>query len=165
MNKYFSNFELENILGIPVITYSDLNSEVFDKYKLEDLLPFVILFQTGIDYGHWTLLFENNKGNIEFFDSLGNIPDFEKQMNVNEVSSNKYYPRLTELLLKSGKGIDYNDYVLQKTKEGINTCGRWVIHRYLNRDIPIEEYVDFFKKKKKKGKDLDRLITDYTSKI
>lgn len=158
MKKLLTNYDIEQMTGVKSIRYDDLNqiTNILDK------LPLVVLYNTTPTYGHWTLVFRTNRDTIEFFDSLGFIPDTEMQIVGTKVSKN-YKPTLMSLLFKTGKEIEYNNVKLQKSGKEINTCGRWVVHRYLNRNIPIEDYVDWFMQQKNKGIDLDELIVELTN--
>lgn len=95
--------------------------------------------------GHWTALLYSvdDKGNkvIEFFDPYGCKVD-----EVFERTGVKSRPLLTNLLLKARLPVHYNDVPLQVTHPDINTCGRHVILRILNRDMSINKYAGELKR-------------------
>ena len=120
-----------------IIRYDDLIN--IDPNTLLSQLPVVILYRTGPDYGHWTLLHKLDNGNIEFFDSYGFKPDTEFGFIGNEYQLPHY---LWELLGKLSKltRIHYNQYPLQSQSRGVNTCGRWVILRHLFKFADIDSF-------------------------
>lgn len=131
---------------IKLMTYDELM-----KYNSIDSLfgnkdAIVILFESKEGRGHWTLLFKRLNGNIEFFDSYGIIPDDQfdfidsKFIKRKKIVTN----HLTKLLFNSNKKIEYNDHPLQKIEKGVSTCGRWVILRYLKKNMNIDDFAKFF---------------------
>lgn len=151
MDKMFSNFDLQKITGAKVMLYNEL-SNVKD---IEKYLPLIILYDVCPHYGHWTCVF-NQGDKIEFFDSLGVIPDDELRI----MGSGNSKPLLLRLLHKTGKKIIYNHRRLQRSEEGINTCGRWVIARLFTKDYPLETFLKIFDTKK-----ADELVTELTKNL
>jgi len=89
--------------------------------------------------GHWTALMysfdDKGKKIIEFFDPYGcEIDEAFEKMNV------RSRPLLSNLLLKSNYDIHYNNKPLQIQAPNINTCGRHVVLRILNRNMSINKY-------------------------
>ena len=148
MDKMFNNFELEKITGANVILYKDLS-------RIKDILslcPLIILYDVCPSYGHWTCVFENDEG-LNFFDSLGYIPDDELQV----MGAGKYKPLLLRLLYKTKKNIIYNHKKLQKSKPNINTCGRYCIARLLLSHMYADNFNKLFD-----GIDPDKFVTELT---
>lgn len=95
--------------------------------------------------GHWTALMysvdDKGKKVIEFFDPYGcEIDEAFERMHV--ISR----PLLTNLLLKSKYEVHYNDKPLQIQDPNINTCGRHVVLRILNRNMSINNYAKMLSK-------------------
>lgn len=87
--------------------------------------------------GHWTAVFKRGRGEIEFYDPLGNGVD-------TSFARLRYPPPrklLARLLSQSRYKIAYNDAKLQRTARDIMTCGRHVVHRLLSRSLPIDTYI------------------------
>ena len=82
--------------------------------------------------GHWVCLFRNKDG-IHFFDSYGDKPDNEEDLNGQE-------PLLTELFKDSGLPIYYNTKRYQKRRQNIATCGRHCIARLIFKNKSPESY-------------------------
>jgi hypothetical protein len=115
--------------GVSVVKYSELQH----MSKLPNV-PFVLLYETSPNYGHWVTVLETPEG-IEHFDSYGIIPDHElnwidKDFRVRTGQDDKH---LLKLLLQenigSGKKINYSKFRLQAFDSSV--CGRWVILRNL----------------------------------
>lgn len=120
-----------------------------DKYiNLKELLgkdkKCVILYNTNENYGHWTCIYEYND-TIFFFDSYGIIPDDELKWRRYYGADISNYRYLTKLLYESMCPVEYNEYQLQQKKDGINTCGRWVINRLKYPQISVDDYYNIFK--------------------
>jgi len=148
-----------------LITYK----EIYNFPTLDDLLGeygcCIILYEFIIGMGHWVTIFKVNDHKVEFFDSYGYIPDNEFSF-IPKTFQNEYYPYnryLTKLLYESNYKIEYNHTPLQSKGNGINTCGRYVVNRLLNRNIPLKEYVKILQSDKNKNS--DELITILTKDI
>lgn len=134
-----------------VIQYKDL----LDYKDIDDLLyphdNVVILYNTNKNYGHWTCIIKRNN-DIEMFDSYGYKPDDQQKYITEKVKldNNMNFPYLTYLLYKSKNKykVHYNNYKLQSEKNGINTCGRWVILRIHLKNMNINEFAKIIKNDK-----------------
>jgi hypothetical protein len=147
-----SNHDIEEITGYRTLTYD----EAVNTEDLFNNLPIAILYPTNDPlYGHWVALlrFDNM---IELFDPLGNYID--------EITIGRLPPVLLSKIIGEGFIAAYNEYVYQKSKPDINTCGRWVIHRLLYKDLTNDEYHDLITDLSKKydEKNLDKLIVELT---
>lgn len=100
----------------------------------------VILYETAPNFGHWVLLHtlrspQSGKQTLEFFDSYGMKPDDELNHIPSQYrhDSKQTKKEVVRLLLASPEDIpiSYNEHTFQVPYPGINTCGRWVILRYL----------------------------------
>lgn len=133
---------------VVIINYDDIT-----KYRSIDKLlgPFgfaVILYPTGLlngaTFGHWCCIFKTEM-RLEYFDSYGKIID---SMIVQKVKRH-----LTKLMIRSSYNLTYNEHQFQARREGINTCGRWVISRWLDRDLSLSQFKNVFRPYKKYSKD------------
>lgn len=146
---------------IQIIKYSDIHkiNNVYDMIDNPHKACF-ILYQDSVNSGHWCLLFERKDGILEFFDPYG--LEIDKQHSFFNDKTRKYTnqdkPYLTYLLLTNGDNIEYNNHRFQKMKDGINTCGKWCIHRLIYDDLTLDEYYNMFKKYKNKDKKINELI-------
>lgn len=130
-----SDAEIKHILGddIKILTYDDLKGlrhidEMFDN-KGRSILLYTPFSPTE---GHWTCLIRR-PDSIEFFDSYGELPD-------NEDDLNGQPPILTKLMKQSGLPVFFNTKQFQKDKEDIATCGKWCCARLLYKDKSIDQF-------------------------
>lgn len=145
-----SGYQILNALNgnINIMTYREL----IKIDNLDTILgPYhacVILYESRDSFGHWVLCFMRDNGNIEFFDSLSYFPDDELSFisKSYKLKNNLCYPYLIKLLYNSGRQIEYNDHKLQQDKS--STCGRWVLVRYVLRDMNIDDFANLFIGKK-----------------
>lgn len=153
MNKSLSDAEIRRFIP-NVIVYSQLKDMSVEE--LFDMMPVVILYQSTMNRGHWTLLHEVG-GGVEFFDSYSSMPDEEfKYMSAKQ----PHY--LAKLLNKLSDFVDihFNDKQLQELGPGINTCGRWVILRSLFSEVNIDDFVYGVRELSlRMGMGLDELVT------
>lgn len=133
-NDDFSRY-IEDATNDKILKYSELS-----RYNtIYELLPEqrdykIILTETSVNTGHWcTILRYNNI--IEYFDSYGVRPDGE--LNFISAGMRKmlgedkhYLSKLIKTIHAPDKFV-YNKKKLQVLKDGINTCGRWVILRII----------------------------------
>jgi hypothetical protein len=132
--------DIRKLLGnVPILTYPELA-----KHTLQSLLPkdgmAVILFLTESEKeGHWTSL--SRRGDeIEYFDSYGIKPDGERQWldEAKRISLGEVRPLIHDLLKGHNGPVEYNSKKLQKGSTA--TCGRHVVVRGWNLDLPISTY-------------------------
>lgn len=161
MDKMLSSGDIVRDLNysVVVMTYSDLQrfnsiERAFGRYD-----SIVLLYETSRNVGHWVCVFINDLGQIEHFDSYGLYPDDELKFipEYFRVSNYDRIPHLTYLLYKSKRVVLYNDYALQLMAKGINTCGKWVVNRLLNKRIDIDSYGKYYMKIKNR----DGYINDH----
>lgn len=136
-----------------IVKYSELKNykninDILGEYK-----KCILLYETKLNYGHWTCLYKNKKKNtIFFFDSYGFVIDDELNFipHYNKKILNSDYRYLTKLLYKSKCNIEYNEYELQDFSPDVSTCGRWVIVRLLLNNLSVESFYNLFKNIKNK---------------
>ncbi len=160
-----SNEDIQKILpNCNILVYSDLKN----YRRLDDIrLPCVILFRTSPTYGHWTCLFRNKLGEIEFFDSYGKFPDDELEFIDEETKKelNESFPYLLNLMKDYSNHINFNNYWLQG--KGVCTCGRHCVLRMLLNDDyeDIDDYVDNVFYKYRKIGNPDEIVTFLTDEL
>lgn len=181
MDKYSKNYlltddDVKHISGpgTIVINYPELY-----KYKsIEQLFAHgpkvIILYLTDRDdvnrmfSGHWVAL--TKYGNhVTHFDSYGLLPDSEIKFNKTASKRKRlnqninYLTRLLYNYAKKGGVVEYNEYRFQKHGSSINTCGRHSALRARFYKTPLEDYQKAFINARKKGANLDDLVTQITN--
>ena len=141
--------DIENYFNgdVRVVRYSEL--EHFNT--LDDLLSkggrCVINYEYQRNNGHWCcVFFSKPKGFkhkvVQFLDSYGNLPKSmwrdQNKAEMKEINGN--LNKLRDLMRDSGYDIYYNNYRLQKLKDGISTCGRYCCLRMEYPDLTEEEF-------------------------
>lgn len=127
--EYSGYFTLDQIYIVP---YNELQG--IDLATLPQGSAIIILYRTAENYGHWTTIYrpETTRGKLFFFDSMGDYTDdslydntiFNQKKNIELGQTRKL---LTEKAYEGGYDIEYLDYECQSQKNGINTCGKWVV--------------------------------------
>jgi len=180
-NFYFFSFikmnkaELSYSLSGSDISYL-LNDKVtiFHYSWLEDITSVsqlltkgsaVILYPSspGSKIGHWTALFNSidrdGTSVVEFYDPLGLAVDKEFA-----VMKYRQYPFLSSILLNTNKPKRYNDLGIQEFCKTINTCGRHVALRILNKHLSLDDYTDIVvNNAHKMGMSVDEYVTYLSS--
>jgi len=125
----------------------------------------IILIESQPHYGHWVAIHRgigNDPSLVEFFNSYGNAgsrkggtggwPDDAlhqlAQRGGNEDFLRRTYqnaPYLSELMLRSGYPLSYNEYTLQAKDGDIRTCGRHAASRLMFRQYPLDQYVSMLR--------------------
>lgn len=131
-----------NIIKYPELANYDNLLDVLEPHD-----ACIILYESRMNYGHWTCIIK--RGNvIEHFDSYGLMPDDELKFvpKVFRMNNDMALPHLTCLLinLPPEYRIEFNEYKLQAKGPNIKTCGRHVATRINNKDMPIDEYAQYF---------------------
>lgn len=114
------------------------------QYKnIQDLMSLgavVILLQIERPHapkvGHFILLLDHGN-HYEHFDSYGLTMDEEIQITQEH--------HLTKIFQMSRKKIVDNTTRLQQIREDINTCGRWVVARYLLKGLELDDFLKLIK--------------------
>jgi len=137
-----------------IVKYSELS-----RYEtIEDLLPLktdyrIILIEQNFNSGHWACILRYGK-TIEWFDSYGLKPDGELRF-ISTIKKkllgedHKYLSNLLSEAHSRGWDVVYNKKKLQKLKDGINTCGRWVLLRItMMKDMmfTLPDFLEFIEK-------------------
>jgi hypothetical protein len=129
-----------------IYLYSDL--EQFDNID-EILEPYgccVILYQLEQNVGHWICLIKNKNDTLEFFDPYG--LSIDEELKYSEFNLRRHggvvTPHLTALIDKSNYKLITNTAKLQKFKEHVNTCGRWVSMRIRFKDVSLSKFIKLF---------------------
>lgn len=105
-------------------------------------LPFILLYETSPDFGHWVLITETPEG-IEHFDSYGLKPDGEFSFVplMFRAQSGQASPHLVKLLLDTGVPINFSGAKLQSTRTPTATCGRWCVTRLMFNDMKSDDFI------------------------
>ena len=102
----------------------------------------IIMYLTSRNYGHWCCIFKKLNGELSYFNSYGTEPDYEMTSRLIKpdvrLEHGEVLPHLYELICKSGKKCEFNDYKLQD--QNVATCGRHVALRLWNRHLDADEY-------------------------
>ena len=160
-----SGDEIKEILDVNIVRFSELK----DYNNIEELLQpntgIVIFWETqAYNRGHWTALMRYDDY-YEYFDSYGLLEseDFAlvpKQIK-KELKERDYLKALF-----NGNHIIQNTFDYQKWKDGVNTCGRWVVIRlYLFQcGYNLRQFRKIIKSKMKQNnfKSYDELAVYYT---
>jgi hypothetical protein len=131
-----------------VMKYSDLAN----YGTIDELLPKprdfrIILIEDSYNKGHWCCILKYDK-TIEWFNPYGIRPDAQKNLlgRMRNMMLGQE-PDYIDDLMKASKGykLIYNKKKLQKLKNGINTCGRWIILRIICMKDMMMNLKDFLK--------------------
>lgn len=165
-----SDSEIKKLVpGVKIISYPDLQKFPTLESVLDPQGRVVILFLTeNKSSGHWVCLFRNGKKTFEWFDSYGLRPDGNMRWLSKSklIALNEEIPVLTDLIVAAEKGgarVDHNPYKLQGDHTGIETCGRHVACRLLQKHLPLDDYVKWVTKGGRQ--DPDSVVTEYTNSI
>jgi hypothetical protein len=152
MQKIVKEFITHSLSGEDIITICNgeanllTNSEICKMSSIDDVLgqheACVILYdRKNGEAGHWSCIFRISDNFLEFFCPYGIKPD-----EACEFTGAKSH--LIDLVNKGGYKIMYNDKQLQKYKDDVNVCGRYVGLRIALRDMPLKDFIDLFTKNK-----------------
>lgn len=159
-----SNYDLMRAISYArIITYPELAAYNSIDELFLDTDSIILLYETKIHFGHWCCLLKK-VNSIEVFDSYGKKPDTQLKNadKLFRIYNNMMIPYLSYLLINSPYEIEYNKDQLQEYKYGIRTCGRWVCERIRNRNINIDEFVEYFNSFKDIGYNPDDVVTILT---
>lgn len=122
------------------------NSELASYNSIDDVLgkhgASIILYdKKNGSAGHWACIIKQEKDLIEYFDSYGLSIDEP----IHFTGGNAH---LSSLIRESKYRVYFNDYMIQKYKDNINTCGRYVGVRILLRNLPLRSFINLFTKNK-----------------
>lgn len=148
-----------------IVLYPDLHKfETIDELLGPNENCF-LLFESKANFGHWVLIFKENKNNVAFFNSYGGYPDDSLKKIPKEFReiSNQVVPYLSQLMVDSGYDLSYNEFKFQSDGKNINTCGRWCVLRWWLKDLDLYEFKDFLDYiKDETGLTYDEIVTDLT---
>lgn len=141
-----------NILlpGAPITKYGDLDKltlgNIIDDKGI-GILIFIDEETPTLISGHWLGVLRRGM-TVEAFDPYGGRKDpwhLNKTFTDYETNEefNQERPLLANLILRSGLTPVYNTQRLQSMRSGIDTCGRHVAVRAMNRHMNIAEYTDW----------------------
>lgn len=133
-----TNNKVRIVVYEELVNYKSID-DVFDGYD-----GIVILYENTRSSGHWCLLYKINPKTLYFFDPYGFQMDTEiKWSNYLVQQGFLNHPNLTFLIKNSPYKLQQNNVKYQLLKNGINTCGRWVICRFNYRHLKDKEFQTF----------------------
>lgn len=144
MIEPLSNLDIQKRTGCKFIPYEDM-------YKIKDirqLLPKTLILYQIAEIGHFTCLFLDRYGQINYFDPIGLKPDFlidKFKLKHRKYRSHHDYDYLLYLMYKSKLPIIYNEHAYQPYKKGSNVCGHWCCVRLLYSHLTNQEFYNIFK--------------------
>lgn len=122
---------------VNIVMHDDLrpSDDIWNLFinKYSDNCACVIFYKIdGTDIGHFvTITYNRSADAIEYFDPIGNIPDFYSAGNKS----------LTLMLNVAGVKVNINRHRLQKADGVDDACGRYSIVRTWFRDLPLDRFV------------------------
>jgi len=184
MNRSLSYQEICKIIQNDNCTYLVTAKEKSKMYFVANAnkcnyINFVIHYQTNntekIIDGHWvSLVIDKVNKIIYFFDSYGRFPDdslndikpwYRIETNQNQRDVGEFMYEMSQL----GYGLKYNEHKLQKYKDGVNTCGRWVglFCLFINNGYDEEDFFEYVDQLKYNNnfKNLDQVSIFLTEKL
>lgn len=155
--------------GLPLnyIDYGSLEHRGLPRESFVLFYPLKRIDKMGggsVDMGHYICVIQH-PDTIYVYDSYGNLPDGIKNTMTQDQRHKIYGGQtntLLQLLLDSGKNVDYSPYTHQSKKRGIATCGRHALSRLYNSDLTNDEYNRVLKKASGKTSK-DRFMMKYWS--
>lgn len=132
--------DIRKLLGnVRIMTYPELEKETLQTLFPTDGIVVILFLTESKVKGHWTCLIK--KGDvIEYFDSYGIKPDGERAWldKRERIALGEVRPLINELIQSHKGPVYYNEKKLQKGS--VATCGRHVVVRGWNLDLPISTY-------------------------
>jgi len=132
--------DIRKLLGnVRIMTYPELAKETLETLFPSDGMVVILFLTESKVKGHWTCL--SKKGDaIEYFDSYGIKPDGERAWldKRERITLGEVRPLINELIQTHKGPVYYNEKKLQKGS--VATCGRHVVVRGWNLDLPISTY-------------------------
>lgn len=180
MSVSLSANQVQKLIGPDsrIVLYPDLNNvsnidQAFGQHhKL--IVLYLNQLQDGVATGHWVLLLRSRKGKkriIEYYDPYGKFIDEPLEWLDHEQAeslgqgTNRLCHLLYDFSGEPNTEVHYNEFPLQKSKEGINTCGRWTALRGRFHRISLKTFQSIMKKLDQEGYDLDKLVTLLTDQL
>jgi hypothetical protein len=149
-----------------MIKYNALENVQHIEQILQPYGACIILYEVAPNMGHWTTVFKDKKGTLEFFDPYG--LQIDEQLSHLPAPYCHSAPHLTRLLVDAvsrGYKVTYNPWHFQtRNAPDVSTCGRWVGARlFLRRHLTLPEFKKYFFKPQQRVSDY--VITYFTNKV
>ncbi len=163
LSAYITNDDLVRYFGNDINNQILKYSELSQFKHIEEILPHdksykIILIEEKLNSGHWVLIMRYGE-HIEFFNSYGLKPsaelDFLSCLRNCFLGQNTKHLNILLDKARSRFKIIYNKKKFQKVKNGINTCGRWIILRIIMMcffGMDLYSFIHFMEKLKKQYK-------------
>lgn len=152
--------QLKNMVGLQQsnkcrwIMYDDLKNfeSMSDLFKNMDGIVILLQIESvnAPRVGHFILLLDHGS-HYEHFDSYG--------LNIDQELRITQEHHLTNLFRMADKRLVSNATRLQTFREDINTCGRWVVARYLLKKLELDEFIRLLKYFIREPDDLVAMMT------
>jgi len=153
-NYALSNDDIQEILepDTKIITYPKFGEMSSIDEAFDSLGRCIFLYLTeNASTGHWVTMWKTSPESIYYFDSYGKKPDEPRnwlpEEKLEELGQDE--PYLTQLLKESGYKVSYNTVPFQKTREGMNDCGRWCVGRLICKDMDDKQFFNLIKQQMK----------------
>lgn len=157
-----------------LVLYPDIHKYLTLDKLLGSSGACILLYESRPSYGHWCCVFKLNNNDIEFFNSYGDIKEYEGYPDEMidyipepfRIASNQNHKYLSKLMIESKYSLSYNQYKFQSMGKGIRTCGRHVACRLNMRNYSLDNYHKTIKKWCNDLKvDSDDVVTIWTQNI
>lgn len=128
-----------------------------------------VLYETGLNYGHWCCIWRSGPHSVNFFDSYALQPDTElksvgwsfRRSETGRLQARKDVSRLLQQAQDTGDTIIYNNAALQGPRT--NSCGRFCGLRLALRHLSDEEFAGLFLGQKYSPDELVTMLTMFVS--
>jgi len=117
--------------GLPYRRWGELATSAPEELRrfLDEHGGLAILYEEAPHNGHWVLLLRRGDDALEFLDSYGLAPDAE--LAYADYSGCQARGRqLLRTVLDHWRTVEYLGTPIQEWRDGINTCGRYVLLRW-----------------------------------
>jgi hypothetical protein len=151
-------------LGIPYRKWGDLfdSTPVDIRALLDRVGGFVLLYETEPHEGHWVLLTKRSADTLEFLDPYGLEPD--RELKWAKYSAHETNGRaLLAAFLDEWKWVDYLGSPIQEWAPNINTCGRYAILRWFDRQPTLLQWLTKYGFSQKTLQENDARVVGLTS--
>lgn len=132
--------------GLPYQRWGELADKTPADIKrfLDEYSGLAILYEDEPHSGHWVLLLRRDDNKLEFLDSYGLAPDDE--LKYADFSGCQAKGRhLLRAALDHWPVVEYLGSPIQEWREGVNTCGRYALLRWMDRRPTLAEWLRKYK--------------------
>lgn len=123
-----------------------------------------ILYEEEPHSGHWVVLTRRGPDHLEFLDSYGLAPDAELEY-ADYSGSQACGRQLLRMSLSQWPTVEYLGTPVQQWKRGVNTCGRYCLARWLDREPPLGEWLRKYGFRRDDGPANDQRVIELTREL